>query len=170
MTLLDSPNPEVLPASPDEEGLTHQERMFISRYLMDYDERQAAQAVGLPLHEGLSLLRSPRVVKEIKDRVVTRETLSLLGTDFAATQWLKILPKLFGDEAVPMVTKHGTEYMAKKFFASESVKALIEISHASGLSKPPGFGANSAPVNIQLNFGGLMTPQPVTVVNAEPPA
>lgn len=167
MTLANLPAPALsndsLPLESQPEPLTDLQRAFATRYLLDYNERSAATSVGLQPQQGMAVLRDPTVMQYIASLQATREKFCILGKDFAASQWLEILPKLKGEEEIPLVTKNGSEFSAKKFHASELVRALVEIGNISGLSKPADAGPKKAAVNISLNFAGMAS-QPTVVI------
>lgn len=152
-----------LPALPP---LTPQQRAFATRYLLDYDVGSAGTYAGLSGTNARMMLRSPEVLAHIKALQEAREKFCIIGKDFAAFQLLDALPKLKGEVEVPLVTKNGTEYVAKKFHASELVRALIELDNISGLSKPQETGPKKAAVNISLNFAGMAN-QPTVIIEGE---
>ena len=148
--------------------ITDLQRAFATHYLLDYNERSAAVAVGLNPGQGAVLLRDPGVMQHVSALQTAREKFCILGKDFAAAQWLQILPMLKGEVAVPFVTKNGSELSAKKFFASELVRALVEINNISGLSKPIDSGSKKAAVHISLNFAGMAAQEiPTVVIDSE---
>ena len=173
MTSANLPVPEPLndslPLESPPEPLTDLQRAFATRYLLDYNEREAAQSVGLSPAQGMALLRDPAVMQHVATLQAAREKFCILGKDFAASQWLEILPKLKGEVAVPLVTKNGSAVEEKKFFASELVRALVEIGNISGLSKPADTGPKKAAVNISLNFAGMAS-QPTVIIESDPRA
>ncbi len=172
MTLAISPSPEQSNdsfPSVSLEPLTEQQRAFATRYLLDYDVNKASAYAGLNSVQGKELLREPIVMAHISMLQEARAKFCILGKDFAAMQWLEILPKLKGEEEVPFVTKNGSELMAKKFFSSELVRALVEIGNISGLSKPLDTGPKKAAVHISLNFAGMAAQEmPTVIIEGEP--
>lgn len=172
MTLASLPHQEPLNDSLVSESqallpITDLQRAFATRYLLDYDEKAAAVSVGVAPSQGAMLLRDPAVMQHVSMLQAAREKFCILGKDFAAAQWLQVLPKLKGEEEVPLVTKNGSEVLAKKFFASELVRALVEISNISGLSKPADSSPKKAAVHISLNFAGMAS-QPSVVIENDP--
>jgi hypothetical protein len=139
--------------------LSDQQRAFATRYMLDYNVRAAGADVGLPYNEAILALRDPGVMAYINELSEAREKLALIGKDFVVYHWINILPMLKGEVSVPLVTKSGSEFEAKKFHASEYVRALTELSVISGLKKPYAEGDMAkGKVNITLNFGGLERP------------
>ena len=134
------------------EDLTPQLRMFAFSFVEDYNHRRAAEFVDLPASRGIGLIRDPLVSALINDIQSELEERSILSTDFVRTMWLQILPKLLGEEAIPLVDKDGIESTALKFHASESVRALTEIGKATKFYDE---GSGSTGTVINLNFGSV---------------
>lgn len=172
MTLASLPAPEPLNDSSISESqallpITDLQRAFVTRYLLDYNEREAALSVGMQAQQGAFLLRDPAIMQHVSLMQAAREKFCILGKDFAAAQWLQVLPMLKGEVEIPLVTKNGSAVLEKKFFASELVRALVEISNISGLSKPADTGPKKAAVHISLNFAGMAS-QPSVVIESDP--
>ena len=132
--------------------LTPQLRMFAFSYVEDYNHRRAAESVGLPADKGIALVRDPLVCALINDVQSELEERSVLSTDFVRSMWLQILPKLMGEEQIAVVDKDGIESLARKFHASETVRALTEIGKATKFYDE---GSGEGGTTINLNFGAV---------------
>lgn len=150
-------------------SISGKDRMFGIHYVGCYNVKEAASAAGVTKDYGANLLRNPIFCAFVQEVQRGREAVTLISKDFATFHWLKLLPKLMGEEEVPMVDKEGDEFMAKKFHSNEVVAALKEINKMAGVveetkSKGKGGGA----VSINLNFGNVMGPAPaVEISNGE---
>ena len=104
---------------------------FAIAYVQTYDHRLAAKQAHLDESQGIQLIRNPLVKALVSDLVEQKRIRTDITDDMVATMWVKVLPKLLGEEEVNMVTATGIEIMAKKFFASETVAALREMSKST---------------------------------------
>jgi|TARA_R100000789_G_scaffold100494_1_gene111056 hypothetical protein len=113
------------------EDLEPQKKNFAFEYIQSYDHMEAAEKCGLSRKQGLSLLRDPLISAFLGDLLEETRAKTNITEDFVATMWMSILPMLMGKEDVPMVSAQGQEFLAKKFFPSETIAALREISKST---------------------------------------
>jgi hypothetical protein len=170
MTLANLPNVEQSSNSLTSEvplpEITPQQRAFVTHYLLEYDINKASAYAGMNPIDGKMMLRHPEVMAHIQSLQAAREKFCIIGKDFAAFQLLDILPKLKGEVEIPLVTKNGSEFMAKKFHGPELIAAIREINNVSGLTKPHDVGPKKAAVSISLNFAGMAN-QPSVEIKGE---
>jgi hypothetical protein len=134
--------------------LDHELKMFAYEYLKEYDHAEAAKISGVGQKHALKTLRNPLVQAFIQDIVEDRQVSTNITQDYVATMWMKLLPKLMGEEEVPMVTASGAMIEAKKFFASESISALREMSKSTKFYEDGSGGVN---FNLSLAISSDMT-------------
>lgn len=120
------------------------ERAFALEYITDYNHRRAARETGWSPDHGLKLIRRPLVVAFIKDLQDKQSISNIVTEDFVRNMWLSILPKLMGDEEVPMVTAQGEQFRANKFHASEVNAALRELAKSTSFYKEEQGGTSAA--------------------------
>jgi hypothetical protein len=132
------------------ETLDGQLRAFAYEYVIHYDHRKAAKAVGFSESKGIKLIRDPLVsalIKDIQDRNLVS---NIITEDFVRSQWLNLLPKLMGDEEVNLVTAMGAQFQAKKFHSSETVSVLKELSKSTKFYENGSGQEGGTTVNINL--------------------
>lgn len=130
------------------------DRAFAVEYMCNgFKHCEAAEAVGLKRSSGLRKLRAPLVQgfitylndQRIKARLITQE--------FVEAKYIELLPKLLGEEEVPLVSPQGESYTAKKFHSGEAVSVLRDLGKAAGYV--PEETGNKASVNVTINMGSL---------------
>ena len=131
-------------------------KMFSFEYLNGYDHSAAAVKAGLPKESALKTLRNPLVQAFLQDVLEDRQIGTNITQDFVSTMWMRLLPKLMGEEEVPMVTAGGASIEAKKFFASESVGALREMSKSTKFYED---GSGQGGLNLSIAIDANMSPQ-----------
>lgn len=71
-------------------------------------------------------------------------------------QWLKLLPKVMGEEEVPIVdVKNGIAFTAKEFNANAAAKVLTELSKSTNFYADGSSNNASVTVNIDLTALGI---------------
>ena len=124
---------------------------FVIEYVSNgYDHRAAAASVGFPAERGIRMLRSDLVREKLAELSSIKEETGIITKGFVEHAYLKLMPKLMGEEEVPLVTPAGEEYMACKFHSGEVVSVLRDLSKISGYMKPEE-SANKSLVNIIIN-------------------
>jgi hypothetical protein len=134
--------------------LDHELKMFAYEYLKDYDHAEAAKLSGVGKKNALKTLRNPLVQAFIQDIMDDRQVSTNITQDYVTTMWMKLLPKLMGEEDVHMVTSSGAVIEEKKFFASESISALREMSKSTKFYEDGSGGVN---FNLSLAISSDMT-------------
>jgi len=138
-------------------------KAFCFYYIENYDHRDAAKRAGFSVSTGSKLLRETLVAAFIgacQEKLAER---SIINRDFVNVQWLKLLPKIMGEEEVPMVTRDGDFYEAKKFHASEAVRIVGELSKSTNFYAGGSGGTAAVTVNINLEAMGVDKEKPVGV-------
>lgn len=134
-------------------------RAFALRYVEDYDHRAAAQEVGIPQDQALRVLRNPLVTAFVNDLQGEMQMQSVINADFVRMQWLKVMPKLMGEEPVPMVAGDGTPIVAPVFQSGAVVRMLTELGkstkfYANG-SNQEGGGSTINNNNVRININEM---------------
>ena len=111
--------------------LSDQQKLFGLSYVETYSIKSSAEIASVSANTASKWLRLPLVLEFINDLQSHLHGRSVITKDFVALQWLKLMPKLLGEEDVSMVDKDGCSFMTKKFHASESVSLLKELSKST---------------------------------------
>lgn len=106
------------------QDLTLNEHAFCLNYVVHYDERRAASESGYSKSHGARLLRKPLIAACIKWMQENRQIANHVTEEMIRTCLLNLVPKLSGDEEIPVVTKDGFTVMARKFHSSELLNLL----------------------------------------------
>ena len=130
-------------------------RLFSFAYLEQYDHTDAAIKAGIPKAHALKTLRNPLVQAFTQDILEDRQIATTITQDFVTSMWMKLLPKLMGDEEVPLITSSGAVINEKKFFASESIGALREMSKSTKFYEQGSGGTN---LNLSIAISAEMSP------------
>lgn len=131
-------------------ALSPEKKAFAYAYIENYDHRDAASQIGLSPDMGIRLRRDPFVTAFINDLQSILGERSLITRDFVNMQWLKLLPKVTGEEAVMLgVSKEGLQLEGYEFNAAAAVKILTELSKSVDFYKPI-VDDNVAPVVFQV--------------------
>lgn len=134
--------------------LEPRQKAFLANYALSYNATEAAnETPGMSASAGQKLLRNPLALaflNKIQDVMASR---SVITRDFVNMQWLRLLPKVMGDEEVAMVDKEGMEFFAKKFDSQAAAKVVTELSKSTNFYAD-GSG-QSAAVNISIDLGAL---------------
>lgn len=135
------------------QDLDPRERAFALEYLVHYSHRKAAEKAGYSASAGISLIRRPLVAAFIRDLQDHQSVTNIVTEDFVRNLWLTLLPKLMGEEEVPMVTSQGEAFTAKKFHASEVNSVIKELAKSTDFYKAEEGGTNLADVLAALAKG-----------------
>jgi phage terminase small subunit len=102
-------------------------RAFAYAYIDTYSHVDAARVIGRA-GQGLRYMRDPFVLALIRDlqQVVFED--HLIVDAYVKQKWMEVMPKLLGDEDIPMVDRDGNTVHGKKFHSTETVAALKELS------------------------------------------
>lgn len=134
--------------------LEPRERAFAYSYLADYNHRRAAQSINLSADHGIRILRRPLVSAFIQFLQERSHIANTITDDFVRTQMVNLLPKLLGQEPVPLVDKDGGEFDALKFHPSESVNLLREMAKSTKFYE--GGSGQSQGVHVHINMADLV--------------
>jgi len=130
------------------------EKTFAFNYMQHFNHNRAARDAGWKsAGYGLKLLRDPLVsafIGFLKDELQER---TLIDAEFVQSQWLELLPKLNGEEDIPLITSSGEEIMARKFHGSEMVSALRELGKSTKFYEEGSGGSGN--VSIAINLAAL---------------
>lgn len=128
--------------------LPQDKRAFALEFVQSGSYVEASNAVGIQTGTGRRWLRDPLVASFIQYLNQQKEHYSLIDAGFIETQYLVLLGKLLGEEAVPMADKEGVVFQAKKFHASEAVSCLRDLAKISGHYKEEGSTVNVQVTNL----------------------
>lgn len=118
--------------------ITPLERAFAMEYVSNgYNHIKAAESIGLNRSKGIRLVKNPIVqllIKELQDK---QHTLSLVTNEFVMTCYMRLLPKLMGEDDIPQVVMNrdsgDTDTVdIKKFHAAETVAVLRDMAKMVG--------------------------------------
>lgn len=130
-------------------------KAFAVEYITNgYKHRKAAESLGMDPGAGIRMLRDPGMAEMIAVLAAERSTTAVITKDMVESIYLTLLPKLLGEEEVPLITPGGDQYTAKKFHSGELVSIMRDISKATGFIAPEETAAKGA-VNIQINVGDM---------------
>ena len=150
----------------DWEDLSPEQRAFAYEYLQNgYNHREAAKVAGYKPDNGYRMLRHPLIASFILKLQEEAYDQSLLTKQFVEAQYLEILPKLKGQEDVPMITGQGEEILAKKFHSAETVAVLRDLSKISGMQVEEKQNRNA--VNVQINVGAMRGESPIVEIDTD---
>ena len=134
-------------------------KLFANEYLKDYDRIRAAGVANISSAESCRLVRDPLMQSFMADLREEQMISTSITEDFVTTMWMRVLPKLMGEEAIPMVTADGTAITEKKFWPAATVSALREISKStkfyaegSGEGSGPNGGINVTVPVVNIHF------------------
>lgn len=143
-----------------------QHKGFALKYVEQYSIKDAASAVGIGVAKAKELLRQPLVMAYLNDIQDTLAQRSIINRDFINIQWLKLLPKVMGEEEIPIVdVKNGIAFSAKEFNANAAAKVLTELSKSTNFYADGSGGTASVTVNIDLSALGINSPTEKVIGN-----
>lgn len=122
-------------------------KTFYQEYLKSYNRKDAALCVGISVSEAQQWLRDPIGNAFMSDLTENSQIRTNITEDFVRTMWMNLLPKLMGEEDVPMVTPQGDQITVKKFEPNATVAALREISKSTKFYED---GSGQGGINLQL--------------------
>lgn len=140
--------------------LTDRDKLFGIKYVESYSMKEACDHFELSTSRGFVLVREPLLAAFINDLQENMNVRSVICRDFVSLQFLKLMPKLLGEEIVDFVTKDGGTFQARKFHATESVALLREIAKSTDFFRTEE-GNNSSDVE-------LLTKTMLEIVNKLP--
>ena len=134
--------------------VTPEQRAFAYELLRNgYKHAAAAEEIGLARSAGIRLLRHPLVSAFIAELQEQEASHNFITKRFVESMYVDLLPKLLGEEEVPLVTPAGEQFHAKKFHSSEAVSVLRDLSKSSGYQETE--GPKSATVNVTINAAAM---------------
>jgi hypothetical protein len=144
--------------------LDAQRQLFCMAYMEAYSLSGACSAAKIEPGTGRTWLREPLVLAFIGDLQAHLDSRTVISKDFVHLQWLKVLPKLMGEESVPMIDRAGREYDARRFHAAESVALIKELGKIAGVydNHNTGDEADAPPLNISFNVADAVSDVKVT--------
>lgn len=143
--------------------LSAESQLFAMAYVETYNMSDSAQAANISLVDARKLLRDPIFVSFVNDLQSHLNTRTVISKDFVHLQWLKLLPKLMGEEPVDMVDKNGEGYQERRFHASEAVSLVKELGKIVGVYDGHNDGEDgSVPLNISFNVSEQVSDVKVT--------
>lgn len=143
--------------------LDPKKKAFVFKYLESYELRDAAEAVGVSRETARKWLREPLVSAFLNEWQQEMGQRSVITRDFVNQQWLKLLPKVMGEEDVAMVDKEGCAFEAKEFDAVAVTRVLTELSKSTNFYNEGSGSKAAVTVNIDLSALGINAQQPIGV-------
>lgn len=143
--------------------LDAKKKAFVFKYLEAYELRDAAEAVGVSRETARKWLREPLVSSFLNEWQQEMGQRSVITRDFVNQQWLKLLPKVMGEEEVAMVDKDGMQYTAKEFDAVAATRVITELSKSTNFYNEGSGSKAAVTVNIDLSALGIQAQQPIGV-------
>lgn len=134
-----------------------QYRAFALDYVTHYDHMKAATNAGFSANSGLSILRKPLVSAFVAHLQSQTFVSNVITEDFIRAQWLNLIPKLAGQEEVPIVTGTGEQVYAEKFYPGELNNLLKEMAKTTKIYDE---GSGGSQVNVQINVAALLGGEP----------
>lgn len=114
-------------------------RNFAYLYIQSYCHLTAAEEAGYDRSSGMRLLRDPRIAALIQDLQRAYGERNFINRDFVNLQWMKLLPKVMGEEEVMLgLHKDGWQMEGYEFNAAAATKVLTELSKAVNFYKHTG--------------------------------
>lgn len=93
-----------------------------------YKVGESAKELKISPSKASYILRQPLVAAYISHIANARESCHIVTKHFITTQYMRLLPMVFGDENIPIVLADGTQIDAKKFSANDVKNVLQELS------------------------------------------
>ncbi len=121
------------------ECLEPHKRMFAIEYMRTMSHVMAAKNIGRA-GDGLRYLRDPLVLALISDLQEEYHQTNIITEYWIQAKLMELLPRVMGEEEIPIVLANGLEMTAKKFHASES-KAVID-ALGNSLTRENGININ----------------------------
>jgi len=121
----------------------------------------ASDAAGISRPRGKDLLSNPVVRALIADLQKEAHETNIVTEELIRTKLLELLPKLMGEEEIPIVLSNGAMVMERKFFPGEARAALESLGKSIGLGVNEGIKV--APVQVNINLDNLVAQPTVTV-------
>jgi len=168
-SVLDAESLDTLISNNAEAGwpdLDERDRAFAVEYITNgFSHNDAAEAVGLSRKSGLKKLREPLIGAFIRHLQASTANAKIITQQFVEQKYLEVLPKLMGEEDVPLFDhKEGISISAKKFHSAETVSVLRDLGKAAGYVAPEGPKGGNVHVTIDLGgFTGQSEPVGVTI-------
>ena len=149
------------------DDLSEKDGAFAVEYITNgYNHRDAAKSVGLKPNTGLAKIRQPLVKAFIAHLQKSSHNAKIITQTFVEQKYLEILPKLMGEEDVPIYDhKEGVTVDARKFHSAEVVSVLRDLGKAAGYVAPE--GPKGGNVNVTIDLGGFTGGSPNVIIEHE---
>lgn len=132
-----------------------------------YSVKETADELNITQHKVRMAIKKPLVASYISALQADDHTINMVNKQFVASSMMRLIPKLMGEEDVPIVLKDGEEVWRKKFHAAD-LRAVLEYLGSHTDFKSDTKGGDTGGVNVQINFGDVMSESPeVKVVGNE---
>ena len=141
------------PSELDTCGLSIQEQAFAYQYMVGYDYIRAAKEAGMPQAQGKRLTTSSHIARFIGQMQKQDAVHDLITRDFVEKQYIRILPKLLGEERVPLVV-NGFAEEHFLFQAAPALTALRDMQKTTDFQKQK--DADDSNVTVTVNIANLV--------------
>ena len=143
--------------------LTPYQRQFALEFVLSGTSlKKIAALMDLPRPLVQRMYNDPIVRAYISDLQKEVAAHRLINDQWVENQILRNMPKLLGEEPIDIVTSKGCHIKQKKYHGAELV-ALFK--HFGGQQENR--GAQGGGVNVQINFGDILSKPPSVTVNMD---
>lgn len=144
-------------------SLTPFQRQFALEFVLSGSSlKKIARVMDLPRGAITRFYNDPVVRAYIADLQKEVAAQRLINDQWVENQLLAQMPKLLGEEAVDIVTSKGTHVKRKKYHAAELVSLFKHFGGGNESKQATGSG-----VNVQINFGDILSQPPTVTINGE---
>jgi predicted DNA-binding protein YlxM (UPF0122 family) len=152
--------------------LTDQVRAIAMEYVASgYSMASVMKELDISRETVSRTLKQPLVKAYVAELQKDDYTSAMISRSFVQSSLLAMLPKLAGEEDVPMVDSNGDQIYRKKFFPGEMKGVLETLGKSTDFQQDQG---GTGGVNVQINFGDVLSGEGkvpnVTIDNGGPNA
>lgn len=107
------------------QSLSSDEQAFVASYIENgYSMVAAAEALELEQAVTKKYWNNKSVRAAIAEVQAELDNIDFLNERWVKAQIIRLMPKVLGEESVPMVDKEGSASLAKKFFPAEAINLI----------------------------------------------
>lgn len=144
-------------------NLTPYQRQFALEFVLSGTSlKKIARLMDLPQPMVQRMYNDPVVRAYISDLQKEVAAHRLINDQWVENQILKNMPKLEGEVAIDIVTSKGSHVKQKKYHGAELVSLF---KHFGGTQENK--GAAGSGVNVQINFGDILSKPPSVTINMD---
>lgn len=144
------------------------QRAFAYEFLVHFNHREAAEAAGRSASSGLKILRHPIVAAFIEQQQEQASINNFITKEYITTQLVNLIPRLAGEEEIPIVLANGEQVTGKRFHPAELRGVLQELGKTvEGFNKEKDMGGSKGGVTVNLNLADLVGQSNVIIEDGE---